>query len=142
MHENSEINYICFVSRKSIGYLDHNHPELLKLKSGILMIGNLPFVRLFFWYDRIHIAKTSFYQSLYGVGKFHRYDFIEDTFGHEVKNSCKEKGLDGWSKYHCLLYYPNNGQSRGCTHLNGRKYIKDGHVHKEKIMYSVDSKQL
>ena len=127
------INYIGFLSRKNLNYNQFKAGKLFQeevRKSSTVMIekgtteGPLPFTRLFFYYDRPHLAKTSFLNNyLFGNCRFKRGDFIEDKFGHIVMNDCKENGLDGWRKYGLWIYYPDDGHTIAIRHLNGRKYM-------------------
>jgi hypothetical protein len=130
--QNPEINYIGFVSRRSKEYVVKNKPVLVDRSLGeTLTYGGLPFCRLHFWYDRIHLARVSFYMvEIFreNGGLFKNGDFIEDTFGHKQMQACKDYPLDspnGWKKYGSLLYYPNDGKDVGVSHLNGRKYHDD-----------------
>lgn len=108
------MNYIGFVSRRSTQY----H---LKYNQDILLLNNLSFCKLFFWFDRIHIARTDFYKTvIFNNNRFKKGDFIEDTFGHVMLNDCKN---GSWEKYNAYMYCPNDGLQICCSHLNGRTYV-------------------
>jgi hypothetical protein len=140
---NGTYNYLTFVSRRSKNYIKSNHPILVKrhFETGesIFTIDDNPFCRLFYWYDRPHLARTSFYLTkVFSLGRFKRGDFTEDTFGHDVMQSSKDYPLlseKGWAKYRCIMYYPDDGDVIGAIHLNGRHYKTiDGFSHRDAIL--------
>ncbi len=58
-------------------------------------INQLPFIRLYFWYDKPHIASTKYYkEQVFGKGYFKRGDFIEDVFGQYMMNDIRASYLD------------------------------------------------
>ncbi|KAI8837957.1 hypothetical protein BJ741DRAFT_602393 [Chytriomyces cf. hyalinus JEL632] len=144
---NKGLNYLGFVSRRTAGYAGQTRPagfpaSLLQdgedfrsfddLKAGI----DLPFCRSFFWFDKNHIARTSFYNNhvFSGQFRFKRGDFIEDTMGHVMLDEIKaaaanvtkdtsESSLEVWKKWGTILYYPDNGSLFTLVHVNGRLYM-------------------
>jgi hypothetical protein len=129
MDRHDELNYVGFTSRMSKEYHKKARRvvEFSKESDVIVEFDGMPFCRLFFFYDRTHIARVCWYRTcVFSQQRFHRGDFIEDTFGHVIKDDCKEKGLSGWQEYKIWLYYPDHGENTFVQHLNGRFYIKDG----------------
>jgi hypothetical protein len=136
------INYIGFITRKNLLYNDNFSGKLFQSeirKSGVVEFQShsssnssadetIPLTRLYFYYDRPHLARTSFLKSfVFGNQRFKRGDFIEDKFGHVVMDEVKQMGLAGWRKYALWMYYPDQGQTIAIRHLNGRKFMSYTH---------------
>ena len=144
-HDNDEseedpINYIGFITRKNLEYNYNLAGKLFQQeirKSGVVEFQSyasggsdpnplrpIPLTRLYFYYDRPHLARTSFLKTfVFGNQRFRRGDFIEDKFGHTVMDNVKKSGLAGWKEYALWMYYPDQGQTVAVRHLNGRKYM-------------------
>lgn len=87
-----------------------------------------PLCRLYFWYDRNHIARVSHYKSLIFNGETHikRGDFLEDTFGHRMMADIRsgisdEDKVERHASYGTFFYSPLPDQVY-LRHLHGRKY--------------------
>ncbi|KAI9338846.1 hypothetical protein BDR26DRAFT_803417, partial [Obelidium mucronatum] len=109
MDERMEMNYLGFISRRTQSYHSIVHgrgfpPALVEPQ----FVETIPLCRSYFWFDKNHIARTSFYKNAVFSGrfKFKRGDFIEDTMGHQMMNEIKEGGIEAWKKWGAFLYYP------------------------------------
>ncbi|KAJ3240826.1 hypothetical protein HDU81_002679 [Chytriomyces hyalinus] len=147
LDSNKGLNYLGFISRRTAGYAGQTRPagfpaslipegEVVdgcdELKPGI----DLPFCRSFFWFDKNHFARASFYNDYVFSGRFRfkRGDFIEDTMGHVMLDEIKaaaaastknttDNALESWKKWGTILYYPDNGSLFTLVHVNGRLYM-------------------
>ncbi|KAJ3057048.1 hypothetical protein HK097_001017, partial [Rhizophlyctis rosea] len=126
-----EVKYVGFVSSGVLNYAEKKGTGRglppSKVQDGHFAI---PLVRLFFWFDKNHIASTHHYRSfVYSQNRFQRGDFIEDTFGQVQLNDCKratpEEGIEVHKQYATWLYYPNDGGTRHLFHLHGRKFLTE-----------------
>lgn len=73
MEERNDMNYISFISRRSLKYATNNTSELLNaMGSEVITIDDEDFARLFFWYDRPHLAR-------YRISNDLGYHFTEST---------------------------------------------------------------
>lgn len=131
---------ILLESRFGKENLDSSSNIFGKIINNNKIISGLPLLYLTFWYDKMHICRTSYYSSIFK--KFHfQYDnkkyikiknFIEDSFGHVVKTNIKRHGICGFLNYRCFLLYDDIIPAIG--HLDGRSAIdKDNIQLKEKI---------
>ncbi|RKO90140.1 hypothetical protein BDK51DRAFT_39459 [Blyttiomyces helicus] len=129
--DRDEIKYVGFVSRRIVGYADRKGRRQFlppsKVEEGRY---DIPLTRLFFWFDKNHIAETDHYRNfVFSQGRFQRGDFIEDTFGQsqltDIKRRTQAEGLAAHARYGTFLYYPADGQLSHITHLNGRKYLTE-----------------
>ncbi|KAJ3359475.1 hypothetical protein HDU91_004917 [Kappamyces sp. JEL0680] len=134
MQQEEQMNYLGFLSRRTLRYTTHNHPKLLQRQKEdsetVLVKQQLAFCRAFFWWDKPHFVKKAFLlNNVFSVGRFKRGDFIEDVYGHSVMQACKEHALhspEGWAGVGAYLYYPDQGTTAGVRHLNGRKFFEEG----------------
>ncbi|KAI9333268.1 hypothetical protein BDR26DRAFT_1010216 [Obelidium mucronatum] len=123
LEETPSMNYLGFISRRTKGYARQTHPRgypQAAIPSGIL---GIPFCRSFFWFDKNHIARTSFYKNSVFAEPFKRGDFIEDTLGQKLHAEIRIHGMDAWNKWGLYLYYPENGELCVLVHVNGRHYL-------------------
>ena len=126
LDNDTEVNYIGFVSRQTLDYANRKSNRAPSITSEVIIKYNEPFTRLFFWYDKPHLARAEYYRTqVFGHKRFKRGDFIEDTFGHTVLSESKAGGIESWKKYACWLWYPDNGLIPTIRHLNGRKFYDE-----------------
>ncbi|KAI8617861.1 hypothetical protein BC830DRAFT_59936 [Chytriomyces sp. MP71] len=140
---NDSLNYLGFISRRTAGYAAVARPasfptSILESSAfpgceGTDSLDKIPLCRSFFWFDKNHLARTSFYRDTVFSGRFRfkRGDFIEDTMGHVMLGEIKAAGiadgpvgaLEAWRKWGCVLFYPQNGSINTLVHVNGRQFL-------------------
>lgn len=115
--EKDYVNYITFATKWNIQELkwDNSLPNS-KLK------------RLLSWYDRNHLAKVSFYKTIFRTYRFKRGYFIEDTYGQYMLNYIKksvdqEEYLQRHSELGTFIYDPEPKEVV-LRHMNGRRLIE------------------
>ncbi|TPX69463.1 hypothetical protein SpCBS45565_g02385 [Spizellomyces sp. 'palustris'] len=143
METNPEINYVGFISPRIVEYA-RKKGQGKGLPSAIIHDKSykVPLARLFFWFDKNHIACTEYYRTrIFTKGYFQRGDFIEDTFGHVQLNDVKKRGLEGHGDYGTYLYYPNEGRDKCLLHLNGRIKMLDNKEKLKEIELGQDKRQ-
>ena len=91
----------------------------------------LPLLPLAFWYDKPHIARTSYYTQFvfgkehidYSTGKSSFVtNFIEDSFGQIQKNNIRRQGIAAFNQYGSYLLQDDLLQV-ATVHLNGRGFV-------------------
>jgi len=126
LDELPEMNYIGFISRQVLDYANRKTNRAPKVSSEVVIKNSEPMTRLCFWYDKPHIARTDYYRTqVFGHKRFRRGDFIEDTFGHIVLHDSKKEGMEGWGRYGCWLWYPDDALIPTIQHLNGRRFQEE-----------------
>ena len=136
MDEDPKISYVGFVSKKSIEYRQRICNGRNLPITDTFKVNDIPFTRLFYWYDKPHIARTSHYRDfVFCNGFFRRGDFIEDTLGHVQLDDVKKNGLQAHARYGTFLYYPDEGKKAALVHLNGRRFMTD--AEREKLVEMV-----
>lgn len=126
LESHQEVNYVGFISASTENYATtRNHGPNQHLPLDVECFNNIPFVKLMFWYDKIHIARTDYYKNVV-FGKYccvRKGQFIEDRLGHW---QLKKIYLEGLEKAHwrfgTYLWYPDEGRERYIQHLEGRKF--------------------
>jgi hypothetical protein len=164
----NRVKYIGFLSSSTVGYeerraipqgfptswlSDEEQRKLLCCNT----YNNLKLQRLYFWYDRTHLARVEDYLSLVfpntrpvseeDMKERHakRGDFIEDTFGHAMMSDLRSLMVEGAEdplekpeiekkvierhhrKYGCYLWYPED------THFYSNEGIKKKNKDKKRI---------
>ncbi|KNC98067.1 uncharacterized protein SPPG_09384 [Spizellomyces punctatus DAOM BR117] len=143
METNPEINYVGFISPRIVEYA-RKKGQGKGLPSSIIHEKSykVPLARLFFWFDKNHIASTEYYRTrVFTKGYFQRGDFIEDTFGHVQLNDIKQRGLEGHADYGTYLYYPDQGRVKCLLHLNGRIKMLDKEGKQKEIEMGQDKRR-
>jgi hypothetical protein len=140
--DDSRVNYLTFSSLSS----EENRQQLLDLGWDItspLRVNGVSVLPLGFFYDRNHICRVSFYRERvfrkYLNKRSSRWQkqtkrFIEDSFGHIIKENLKEVGVDQcFNKWGLALFVEENEEcSRSSSswkpmlkHLDGRKFLPE-----------------
>lgn len=120
------VKYIGMVSASTEKYAEaRSHGPHQNIPLETEYFNNEPFVKLMFWYDKGHIARSDYYRNVV-FGKnccIRRGDFIEDRFGHWELKKLYEEGMSAHIRFGTYLWYPNNGEKRCIQHLQGRKFL-------------------
>ncbi|KAJ3189802.1 hypothetical protein HDU85_000086 [Gaertneriomyces sp. JEL0708] len=127
MECHDQMNYVGFLSTRILEYVKRKGRGK-GLPPCIFDSPSWPLVRLYFWFDKPHLARTNHYRTnVFSRGFFKKGDFIEDTYGQYELKCIKEAGLKGdaegiaeWEQFGTFLYYPDDGKYRALTHLHGR----------------------
>lgn len=145
MRRHGDIKYVGFTSIRTTRYTLNIHPAL---PPSIIPPDSYPYsiplVRLYFWFDKPHIASTTFYRNkVFSKGIFSRGDFIEDRLGHIMLDRIKEPDSEQakiavWTEYGCFLWWPGEG-TQVLRHINGRKAIWKGN--KENQNQKIDGRR-
>ncbi len=83
----------------------------------------LKLMPLYFWYDRIHIARVDYYKNyVYNKDKsgVTVKNFIEDTFGQKERMDLKINGMSAFKKYNTFILFDN--KKTAVAHAGGRTY--------------------
>ncbi len=133
MTQEDEINYITFIARQTVGYIqstgkNHNRKTAvfdasLKLRSDRPYRNDL--IACLHFLDRPHLCSVPLYRKIFTSKVVRRGDFIEDTMGCQylssiVSTNSDEDSVQEWLKFGCWLYYPRNGTEIAIRHLSGR----------------------
>lgn len=89
------------------------------IKASLRQPGYLPLYPLTFWYDKPHIARTSYYRTIFKVHIIKNY--IEDSFGQDVLNQIKRQSLLIQKKVGIYIYADD--ESPAMNHVNGSLYL-------------------
>ncbi len=152
------INYVTFQSSTTLGYLSKDYHDVARhvgkavhrmhyydsVGTNEVSAGDpntscvetdpLPLCPAYFWFDRNHIVRSSFYrQRVFGAYRFMRSAaFIEDTFGQLMLNmlrgsyhGAKNHAAHPFEHYASFIYYPCAGNLCLVDHAHGRKFITD-----------------
>jgi hypothetical protein len=125
MMENTQINYVGVLSPGTLGYENKcQSKELPNPTNGVLTCKSSGrMVPLYVWFDRNHVASTSFYkENVFTSGLVRKGTFIEDCYGQQMLKDIKENGLDAHKKYGCYFYDDGIDESM-IHHIDGRRWM-------------------
>ena len=133
LQHDQEVEYITFVSRKSLDYVKSkglskknyqtvfNHTK--GLRDGRPLATQL--VGCLHIYDRPHLCSKLFYDRLFATGLIHKGDFVEDTVGTSYITSISraassELATLAWSKYKAWMLMADDPTQALVRHASGR----------------------
>lgn len=128
-----EVNYITFVARLTVGYINstgkHHNQKKAVFEASRQLRSTRPYcndlIACLHFFDRVHLCAVSLYRKIFASKVVRRGDFVEDTMGCQylsliVSAASDEESVKQWLTFGCWMYYPGDGTDVAIRHLSGR----------------------